>query len=414
MTFGYEFSPFGFKLADGEGRIILPTLENHPDNPARRAARPGDYVNGRFRAPNFPDRVTLVQATLDSNVLAQATWAGRGADLAALFPPGSAEANAVGSRELVRDYFPYGGFLGAAKAEFPKPITDAPPFAQLSELFSPLSLTNALDRLTLAQDIFQNYILGTREIGRIALYVPFPNPPTSFWAVAQGPQAFIDTIASSDLESLVSQGLNLYPVDQFFIRGNVQAQVLGLELGQGELVAEPAQGLFRLSFGIPATSWLTNFVRAGVTGEVRTAEYILGTNPNQLPPGVTVADLQPGARLTNAMNSLLAAAQPGASDAERNLAISNAIARITDTLPKASLSAEMNLQLPPNLSSFVRFNSGAGFFGFSPRFEPGYALPGFGGAILFLTPMRRIPGLTRWRGAMVVWWRRAISRSGLI
>lgn len=404
MTFGYELSPFGFKLADGEGRIILPTLENHPDNPARRAAHPGDYVNGKFRAPVLPDRLTLIKATLDSNVLAQATWAGRGPDLAALFLAGSAEANAVASRELVRDYFPHGGFLGAAKAQFPKPITDAPPFAQLAELFSPLSLTNALDRLTLAQDIFQNYVMGSREIGRFSIYVPFPNPPASFWAAAQGPQAFIDTIAASDLESLVSQGLNLYPAEQFFMRGDVQAQILGLALGQGELVAVPGEGLFRLSFGIPTGSWLTNFVRVAVTGEVRTAEYILATNPNELPPGVTAADLQPGARLTNALNSLLAAAQPGTSDAARNLAISNAIARITDTLPKASLSAEMNLRLPTNLSSLVRFNSGAGFFGFSPRFEPGYALPGYVGTILFPDPDAGNPGpytLARRNGGLV-------------
>jgi hypothetical protein len=103
LTFGYELSPFGFKLADGEGRISLPTVINHPDNPVRRSTRPGDYVGGLFVAPSFPDRGTILKAALDSNVLAQATWAGKGNDLANLFPVGSALAQAAAGRELVRD-----------------------------------------------------------------------------------------------------------------------------------------------------------------------------------------------------------------------------------------------------------------------------------------------------------------------
>ena len=384
MTFGYELSPFGFKLADGEGRIALPTIENHPDNPLR--------VGGTYLRPISPDRTTILKAALGANVLAQATWSGRGGDLAALFAPDSPEANALAGRELIRDYFPYGGFLGAAKLQFPKPLVDAPPFGQLAELFSPLSITNALDRIALAQNVFTNYILGSSNLGNLMVHVPFPRPPTNFWSLQQGPQAFIDAIASSDPDSLIADGLSLYPVNEFFMRGDVRAQILGLPLAEGEMVADPAQGLFRMSLGVANDSWLTNFVTGGVTGIVRTAEYILQTSPEQLPPGTTAADLQPEARLQAALQALRDAAQSGVSESQRNLAISNAIARITDTLPKVSLEAALNLQLPADLTSFMQFNSGAGLFAFSPRFEPGYALPGYTGLISFPDPEPNNPG----------------------
>jgi photosystem II stability/assembly factor-like uncharacterized protein len=395
LTFGYELSPFGFKLADGEGRVALPTIEHHPDNPLR--------AGGPFIRPVFPDRSTVLQAALDGGVLAFATWTGREGDLAELFPQGSPEAAAVANRELMRDYFPHGGFLGAAKVDFPKPLVAAPPFDQLAELFSPLTLTNALDRIALAQDIFTNYVIGSSNVGSLSVYVPFPRPPANFWQLQQGPQAFIDAIAASDVETLMQDGLNLFP-DEFFMRGRVRAQLLGLSLAEGEMVADPAQGLFRLTMGVAGDSWLTNFVQGGVTGLVQTAEYILQTNPSQLPPGTTAADLEPEARLRAALDAIEAAAQPGASEAQRNLALSNAMARLTDTLPKVSVEAALALQLPAELSGFMRFNTGAGFHGFSPRFEPGYALPGYTGPVVYPDPDPANPGpytLARRHGGLI-------------
>ncbi|HVY69891.1 MAG TPA: hypothetical protein VHH73_08170, partial [Verrucomicrobiae bacterium] len=396
LTFGYELSPFGFKLAAGQGRIVLPTVENHPENPRR----PG----GRFQVPVLPARGEILKAALDSNLLAQATWTGKGTDLAKLFPAGSAQAGAVRNKELVRDYFPHGGFMGAAKVQFPRPLTDAPPFDQLTELFSPLTITNVLDRLNLAQNIFTNYVLGSRQIGQLSMFVPFPNPPAAFWATQQGSKAFIDSISHIDFGSLLVKGTALYPADQLFMRGNVNVQMLGLPLGDGELVADPAQGLFRFSAGVANGSWLTNFVRAGITGEVRSAEYILQTSSGQLPDGATSASLQPEARLLLIANALKSASLPGISDSQRQAVIADAIARITDTLPKASLSAALQLQMPAGLSNIMRFNSGAGFFAFSPRFEPGYALPGNTSTILFPDPDASNPGpytLARRNGGVV-------------
>lgn len=366
VTFGYELSPFGFKLADGEGRISLPTLDQHPDNPARRATQPSRYdANGRYLPPTAPDRSAILKAALDSNVLAQATWAGRGADLAMLFPTGSSEANAVASRELVRDYFPYGGFLGASKVQLPKPITDAPPLDQMAKLFAPP--TNIFEQLAIAQDVFNNYILGSREVGELMVYVPFPRPPTNFWLVAQGPQALIDSITKSDLPTLVAN-LNLYPTEQFFMRGGVNAQFLGLPIGEGELTADPAAGVFRLTAGVPQDSWMRSFFDASLNFEIKRAEYIAAGGPATGPGTNTVAS--PEARLQAALDQLLASAS--GSTAQKQAAINNAVARITDTLPKASLELSLNnLSIPPQLTNVLSASAAAHFYAYSPRFEPG-------------------------------------------
>ncbi|MBE7503425.1 MAG: choice-of-anchor D domain-containing protein [Verrucomicrobiales bacterium] len=402
LTFGYELSPFGFKLADGEGRVALPTVEDHPDNPTRRAARPNDYVQGRFVAPAFPDRVTLLKAALDANVLAQATWDGRDGALAELFPANSPEAAALAGRELARDYFPHGGFLGASKVQLPKPITDAPPFDQFNLLFA--EDTDLLERFTVAQTLFNEYLLSSREIGELMVYVPFANPPSVFWSAAQGPAAFIQAIAALTPERLLQEGLDLYPADQFFMRGAVNAQILGLPVGEGELIADPAQGLFRLTAGVPTGTWLTNFVQGNLTFEIRSAEYIAETDPGQLPPGLTPADLEPAARLEAARQLLELAAQPGVGNPEKQAAIATVLDRITDTLPKVSLATDLNLAVPPHLSSVLAFNSGAGFHAFSPRFEPGYGLPGYTGPIVYPDPAPNQPGpytLARRHGGVV-------------
>ena len=368
MTFGYELSPFGFKLADGEGRISLPTLDQHPDNPARRAANRAQYdAGGRYLPPTSPDRSAILKAALDSNVLAQATWAGRGADLAALFPSGSAQATAVASRELVRDYFPYGGFLGASKVQLPKPITDAPPLGQLAKLFAPP--TNIIEQFQIAQEIFDSYILGSREVGELMIYVPFPRPPPSFWLAAQGPQALIDSIAQSDLPTLAAN-LNLYPAEQFFMRGGVNAQFLGLPIGAGELTADPAAGLFRLTAGVPADSWMRSFFDASMSFEIKRADYIAAGAPVSGPGTNVIAS--PEARLQDALNQLLAAA--GGSVAQKQAAIANAVVRITDTLPKTSLDVSLNnFSIPPPLTNILTANAAAHFYAYSPRFEPTFA-----------------------------------------
>lgn len=367
MTFGYELSPFGFKLADGEGRISLPTVEQHPDNPLRRAAQPSRYdAAGRYLPPTAPDRSAILKAALDSNVLAQATWAGRDDDLAKLFPPGSAEANAVATRELVRDYFPYGGFLGASKVQLPKPITDAPPLDQMAKLFAPP--TNIFEQLQIAQDVFNNYILGSREVGELMVYVPFPRPPTNFWLVAQGPQALIDSIAQSDLPTLAAN-LNLYPVEQFFMSGGVNAQFLGLPIGEGELVADPVAGVFRLTAGVPSDSWIRSFFDANLSFEIKRADYIAASGPASGPGTNVVAS--PEARLQAALDQLLASAS--GSTAQKQAAINNAVARITDTLPKASLELSLNnLSIPPQLTNVLTASAAAHFYAYSPRFEPGF------------------------------------------
>ncbi|MFP4542354.1 MAG: hypothetical protein ACLFR7_12065, partial [Opitutales bacterium] len=135
LTFNYEMAPFGLKLADGEGRILLPTIDGHPTNPLRIAAEPARFdAQQRYLPPGLPSRPQVLAAALEQNLLGLATWRGKDGDLAALFAPDSAEALGAAGLELGRDYFPHGGFIGAAKVQLPKPITDLPPAEALAAL----------------------------------------------------------------------------------------------------------------------------------------------------------------------------------------------------------------------------------------------------------------------------------------
>ncbi len=377
LTFGYEFNPFGFKLADGEGRIILPTLDDHPENPARRAARPEDYdAEGRFRAPTSPDRARVLAAALQTELLADPTWNGRNGTLARIFPNDSTAAANVANRELARDYFPHGGFLGAGRIGFPNVIVGAPPFAKLAELFKPLSVTNLIDRLGVAQDVITNYVLASTDIGSLTIYMPFPNPPNAFWSATQGPQAFLNSLASATPATLIAGDRGLFPIEQLFMRGDANLSLLGIPLGNAEIVADPGLGLFRLTAGVPAESWLHQFVQGSLTAEVRTAEYILQSNPNQLPPGISAADLTPEARFQWVVQTLRAASRPSASNAEREQAVINAVNRITDTLPKVSVDLAAGVSLPRSLTNIVQSSGALRFIAYSPRFNPNF--PGVG------------------------------------
>lgn len=371
LTFGYELAPFGFKLADGEGRVSLPTLDNHPDNPLRRAAQPSRYSpGGQYLPPILPDRATVLKAALDSNRLAQATWSGKGSDLSALFPPGSPEAQGAVGQELVRDYFPYGGFLGAARVQLPKPITDAPPLDQLARLFAPP--TNVLEQFSIAQQVFNNYVLGSTEVGALSLYVPFPRPPPIFWNVAQGPEALISSIAQFD-ESVIVSNLSLYPAEQLFMQGRVNAQLLGLPIGQGTMTADAAAGLFRVEAGTPAGSWMRSFFDAQLAFQIRRADYIAQTSATNSPG--TNSALAPETRLQQAFSNLLAAAS--GTPVQKQQAVNTAVARITDTLPKVSLDVALNnFGIPPVLTNVLRANASARLVAYSPRFDPNF--PGTG------------------------------------
>jgi hypothetical protein len=227
-----------------------------------------------------------------------------------------------------------------------------------------------LQQLAVAQQVFTDYVLGSREVGQLTLYVPFPKPPAAFWSIAQGPQALIDTIGAINEDTLVSS-LSLYPAEQFFMRGDVNAQFLGLPIGQGELIADPALGLFRLHAGTPSNSWMRSFFDAQMTFELRSAQYIAQSAPQGSVGTNDVA--QPENRLQAAFDELVSATAPGSTAVQRQQALSNAVDRITDTLPKVSLDLALNnFGIPPVLTNVLRANASARIVAYSPRFEPGF------------------------------------------
>ncbi|MFW6353921.1 MAG: hypothetical protein ACOC3I_06000, partial [Verrucomicrobiota bacterium] len=369
LTFNYEMAPFGLKLDDGEGRILLPTHDGHPTNPLRIAAEPARFdAQQRYLPPGLPSRPQVLAAALEQNLLGLATWRGKDGDLAALFAPDSAEALGAAGLELGRDYFPHGGFIGAAKVQLPKPITDLPPAEALAALADESAALG--QRLSIAQGLLSDYFLAATPVGELSVYLPFPNPPAAFWTSAQEPGEFIRQIGALDIEGLIGEDAAFFPLEQLFMRGTMRTTILGLPLAEGELVADPANGLFLFRTGVPSDSWLHQFVQGAVEVRIATPEYIAATDPESVPE--TPAAL-PENRVGAALDLLAAADTPAAQEA----AVAEALARLTDTLPKVSLEASLGLTLPPELEDIVEFETGQGFYAFSPRFEPDY--DGFSG-----------------------------------
>jgi photosystem II stability/assembly factor-like uncharacterized protein len=373
LTFGYELKPFGMKLADGEGRVILPSIQHHPDNPDA-------YPPGTPFSPPFdpaPDREELLGAALAANLLADATWRGKGDDLANLFP-GNPDA---AGKELARDYFPRGGFIGAAHLELPKAIAEFPPLAEIDTLVAADSSADA--RIAAAQDIGSDYLLGTEPAGDMTMYVPFPSPPAAFWTGTRNPREFVEQLSTLDFDALLGNPGAGFTND-FFMKGHMSLKLLGVEFNESELVADAAAGVFRFSSSVPETSWLHKFVQADVDVEIRPASYLADNNPESL---------QPEARIQAALDAVTGAA----TDAEKHAAAQQLSERIADSLPRASFSATLGADLnaafaDAGLADFVRFNSGAGFFAFSPCYEPDYAAPGYTGDVPYPDPDPAVPG----------------------
>ena len=352
--------------------------------------------------------MALLHAALTTSNLANVYWDGKSNNLADLFPPGP-DRTALTGRELVRDYFPHGGFLGAGAVHIPKPIYNAPPVDDLAALFAPfdgLDLEHLRQRADLAAAIFNNYVVGTEEAGHLVIYLPAPRPPAIFWQLdefARTPQAFVDYLTRMDLPTLI-ENMDLWPADQFLMAGKLTGQLLGVPLGEAELVVDPGQGLFRIHAGTPSAGWATNFITSEMTAEIRTADYILRTSPEDLARSATDTNYANACKPEVILAAAAAQLAAATSAEQMQQAISNAIARITDTLPKASLTAALDLRLPEELSSILQFNSGAGLYAYSPRFEPGYALPGYAGTILYRDPDPANPGpytLARRNGGVV-------------
>jgi len=375
FTFTYRLDPFGMTLADGQARLVVPSLNSHPNARLQQGQPAWTVPAGR----DVPSREELLLAALapqegrPHGVLSDATWRGLPGQLDDLFPDDPARQAALQDYDLVRDFFPHGGLLGASKLVLPKPITDAPPLDRFAVIAD--QDASPLDRLAAFLEVWDGYITATSTVGELALYVPAPNPP----GLLSGqplptPEAFASSLRAMDPQALFAGtgDLELLAFDQAFITGWLDVPLLGIPVGRATVEGRPAEGSFRIEAEAPADGWLkqllgaTSSLEFAITAPRAYEEASAGVDPFGPASGFKIAgfaDLRP--LVQQAMDS---------GDAG-NLAATLADELVAQ-LPRVSLDAAIDFQVPASVSSFLQVASGSGssvrMFGFSPAFEPGY------------------------------------------
>lgn len=360
-TVGYTLSPLGFKTVDTQARVVLPNLTAHP-------ARPGSgWVRPENRGLNLPSRLDLVLSALTNRLsgsslglLADPKWKGSATDLGEAFADGSPEQQRVAGLSFARDYFPHGGLVGGGYVQLPRALYEAPPAA----LYTALSPTNdAFTRLGAAAEYLFDYVLQSRQAGALGFYVPAPNPP--FFTDAEGgalkPRTLLESIR--DVRPEQPRFVGLYPGGEFFLRGFLDGQLLGIPVVKATLearLADAATGTnayFRAAGKVPAGSWLDAF-SPGATVELE----LRGAPPE------TIETI-----FSNRLAQARAVLAGPRTDAALNAALAEVLGDLQAKLPKVKLEAELPLQMPAPLSDLVRFNAGTWLYAYSPRYEPGFA-----------------------------------------
>jgi len=354
-TIGYELSPFGFKTVDGEARVIMPNLTDHP-----AMFDPPIYVRPEDRGLGLPSRLDVLLAALRTNYLASPLWKGTEEDLYLIYAPGTPERDALAGLSFANDYFPYGGMAGAMRMQLPKAIVEAPP-ESLGVMLDPAQ--DLFARLGAASDFIGNHLLQNNEVGTLAFYIPAPNPP--FLVNQQGqplsPREMLEAIQTFDAS--VASFTSLYPVEQAFLDGYLDGQLLGVPIANARVTGVPVNpldgsgGLFRVTAGVPAGSWLASFVdEANLVFEIK--------QPPPQPIEVRFTNLWAQVQVLTNSNDPAAVGQM----------VDAVTASLAGDLPKVSLEATIdNFRIPDPLTNLLTASSSMGMFAYSPAFEPEYA-----------------------------------------
>jgi photosystem II stability/assembly factor-like uncharacterized protein len=389
LTFGYELSPFGVRLGNGQARIVFPRIAQHPLNPDREG---GDW-NASTRPPLVTNASRLSRSDLlllaaERDLLRDATWRGRPGELGALvsglgsLPDGTSVPTgletALATQDLVRDYFPHGGILAASSLSFPAFIAEAPPLDQLATIFQIPADQAAFDTWWQAlSTVWTDYVTGTTEIGSAALYVPAPNPPGLWTAGGNAEPAatdFLAALGAPDLNAILALTGDarraLYPVDEFLLRGYAEPRFLGLPVARADINAD-GDGLL-LTASVDTGSWLDR-LRPGTLapeaafdltfriGEPRSQTAARGT----LPSSPAEAN---GPDASQVFASVNASINPANAQTLTNA--------LLDSLPRVSLETNVGLLVPAELESFLSLSGSADLrlfafsFGFDPLYNP--------------------------------------------
>lgn len=348
-TIDYEIAPMGLKLADAEGRLMMPDLTSHPASPSSTWKRPEN------RSPALPSRLDVALAALRENKLADVFWIGTTAELKAL--PTLANSSRLTSETLFADYFPHGGILGAGTLMLPRILVDAPPF----DLLEKIATGSVMTRVQAAMELVNDHILKMDEIGRLAFYLPAPNPPAAALGANLSPQDLIDGMSKNPFDVATGLTGELYSLDQSFFQGSLgrdgqPVTILGIPLIQASVAMVPpagtgTEGSLRITAKLPAGSWLHSFLRSAAV------QLLISARP-----------ARPIEKHFQALAPLLS------RPSRRNQAAQQVLNDLDQALPKVSLVATVNnFRIPSPWSRLMSVEAGASFtFGaYSPHYAAG-------------------------------------------
>jgi len=387
-TFEYEveLAPLGMKMAESSGRFLMPDLTNHP-----RARQPGDpWLRPELR--DLPTRVEILQALTAAQLLGDARWKGDKFSLiegAYEFDDPDMLGRLAG-RDLISDFFPYGGVVGAGILRLPN---------LLAERFPP-EVGTVLDgeadpfaRLSAAQVVI-GHIFSTTDIGTMSYHFPAPNPPVFEIDDGDGGtrpatrKELIETLLAFDFETFqtaleagTDEVDDLLSIGEAFFEGRVAPRLFGIELARGSLVVR--EGRFEYSGFLRGVgqgaggggaggpiSWINGFVAPGSLGS-STVDLAIDSRNQDEAPAEALEDAF--SSIQERLSDLASRVEGGE---EPNVEIEAALRDLRDeiftSLPRASFEATLEgFRFPAPLDTLVGIEGdvSAGLFAYSPMYD---------------------------------------------
>lgn len=364
LTFSYQLFPLGMRLADAQGRVVLPYLTPHPAAQGAAWRNPDDAPRGGATAR--PTRRQALFAALDAQRLADINWHGRIGEVVSP-PPGE-------ELLLQRDYFPHGGMIGAGKLLVPRLLWDAAPLELLHE---GLQTDDWGVRIRTLITLVKDWVLATREAGTLAFYVPAPVPPAALINRPDPPMRDLAAAMRQLDPSILAADGSLqagpsYPLHLAFFEGRLHGKVMGMHVGDADIYFRP-----------PAAPGGASEmrIRAKLAEDPRLAKWLQAADAELVithsdsAAGIALQDRQSLEERFGLMLQRLQAGQaamgtgPQPSAATRALADS-ATRALATYLPRAWLAGTVAVRTPPELAPWLGSASAqAELRAYSPFFD---------------------------------------------
>ena len=344
----YELSPLGLELGRSAGRILFPSYDHHPkgDNP-----KPNPEDRG------LPSRLEVLLALLGQpgaespNLLGDTTW--RNDQLQDLVPT----LNLPDGIDLVDDYFPHGGLVGASQASIPRLLSRG--IDGMCQYDGQPCVAVMLDenedgiRRVEAGLAFFNEAGQSDVAGELGFYIPAPNPPSLLANGAPTLQEMLDEFRLFEPDALDP---DVYPLHKAFMTGYTDIELLGLPTLGARLdlnldYTSPLGGRFQFVAEIPEDSWLATLV--GGVDNLPVSELRLDLESGLQATGVIPDTLE---ALRQEAEALLAEAGAAGEAAIQDF-LDRATASLRFGLPRGSIDLDLlSFAVPLPVASLADFN----------------------------------------------------------